>query len=111
MDNLTNLSVEWMRMPARNAASDSTDLVVYNPAALVHLGDGFHFNLGNQTLLRKPKHTYDLQFGAGDVLSPRTASILSCPISTPPIPGINGRSTAACISPAAAPWQTTRLGH
>jgi len=29
MDNLTNLSVEWMRMPARNAASDSADIVVY----------------------------------------------------------------------------------
>ena len=66
MDNLTNLSVEWMRMPARNAASDSADLVVYNPAALVRLSDGFHFNLGNQSLLRKPRHTYDLQLGAGE---------------------------------------------
>jgi long-chain fatty acid transport protein len=66
MDNLTNLSVEWMRMPARNAASDSTDIVVYNPAALVRLGEGFHLNLGNQSLLRKPSHTYDLQLGAGE---------------------------------------------
>ena len=48
MDNLTNLSVEWMRMPARNAASDSADIVVYNPAALVRLAEGFHLNLGNQ---------------------------------------------------------------
>jgi long-chain fatty acid transport protein len=64
MDNLTNLSVEWMRMPARNAASDSADIVVYNPAALVRLKEGFHFNLGNQSLLRKPRHTYDLQLGA-----------------------------------------------
>ncbi len=66
MDNLTNLSVEWMRMPARNAASDSTDIVVYNPAALVRLGEGFHFNLGNQSLLRKPSHTYDFGLGAGE---------------------------------------------
>jgi long-chain fatty acid transport protein len=66
MDNLTNLSVEWMRMPARNAASDSTDLVVYNPAALVRLSEGFHLNLGNQSLLRKPRHSYDLQLGAGE---------------------------------------------
>src|SRR5512136_2185629 len=50
-DNLTNLSVEWMRMPARNAASDDADIVVYNPAALVRLAEGFHFNLGNQSLL------------------------------------------------------------
>jgi long-chain fatty acid transport protein len=66
MDNLTNLSVEWMRMPARNAATDSADIVVYNPAALVRLGNGFHLNLGNQTLMRKPEHTYDLFLGAGE---------------------------------------------
>ena len=66
MDNLTNLSVEWMRMPARNAASDSADIVVYNPAALVRLDEGFHLNLGNQSLMRKPSHTYDLGFGAGE---------------------------------------------
>jgi long-chain fatty acid transport protein len=66
MDNLTNLSVEWMRMPARNAASDSTDIVVYNPAALVRLADGFHLNIGNQSLMRKPSHTYDFGFGAGE---------------------------------------------
>lgn len=66
MDNLTNLSVEWMRMPARNAAVDSADIVVYNPAALVRLGEGFHLNIGNQSLLRKPSHTYDLGLGAGE---------------------------------------------
>jgi long-chain fatty acid transport protein len=66
MDNLTNLSVEWMRMPARNAASDSGDIVVYNPAALVRLADGFHLNIGNQSLMRKPSHTYDFGFGGGE---------------------------------------------
>jgi len=66
MDNLTNLSVEWMRMPARNAATDSADIVVYNPAALVRLGEGFHLNIGNQSLLRKPSHTYDLGLGGGE---------------------------------------------
>jgi len=66
MDNLTNLSVEWMRMPARNAASDSADIVVYNPAALVRLSEGFHLNLGNQSLLRKPSHAYNLTYGAGE---------------------------------------------
>lgn len=66
MDNLTNLSVEWMRMPARNAASDSADIVVYNPAALVRLADGFHLNIGNQSLMRKPSHTYDFGLGAGE---------------------------------------------
>jgi len=66
MDNLTNLSVEWMRMPARNAASDSADIVIYNPAALVRLGEGFHLNIGNQSLLRKPSHSYDFGFGGGE---------------------------------------------
>jgi len=65
MDNLTNLSVQWMRMPARNAATDSADIVVYNPAALVRLGDGFHLNIGNQSLMRKPNHAYSLP-GIGD---------------------------------------------
>ncbi len=60
MDNLTNLSVEWMRMPARNAATDAADIVVYNPAGLVRLSDGFHLDIGNQSLMRKPRHTYDL---------------------------------------------------
>jgi len=66
MDNLTNLSVEWMRMPARNAASDSADIAVYNPAALVRLADGFHVNIGNQSLMRKPSHTYDFGLGGGE---------------------------------------------
>ncbi|MEN6311021.1 MAG: hypothetical protein ABFD80_05740 [Acidobacteriota bacterium] len=65
MDNLTNLSVQWMRMPARNAATDSADVVVYNPAAVVRLGDGFHLNIGNQSLMRKPNHAYALP-GLGD---------------------------------------------
>lgn len=60
MDNLTNLSVEWMRMPARNAATDAADIVVYNPAGLVRLADGFHLNIGNQSLMRKPRHAYAL---------------------------------------------------
>jgi len=60
MDNLTNLSVEWMRMPARNAATDAADIVVYNPAGLVRLCDGFHLDIGNQSLMRKPRHAYSL---------------------------------------------------
>jgi len=66
MDNLTNLSVEWMRMPARNAALDSADIVVYNPAGLVKLADGWHLNLGNQSLFRHPQHSFDLHFGKGE---------------------------------------------
>ncbi|MFA7115843.1 MAG: outer membrane protein transport protein [Bacteroidales bacterium] len=59
MDNLANMSSEWIRMNNRNAALDAADIVNYNPAGLVFLKPGFHFNLSNQTLIRQPKHTYN----------------------------------------------------
>jgi long-chain fatty acid transport protein len=65
-DNLINLSAEWVRTPARNAATDAGDIVVYNPAGLVKLNDGFHINIGNQSLFRKPSHTFDMGMGAGE---------------------------------------------
>lgn len=66
MDNLTNMSAEWMRTSNRNAALDATDIVVYNPAGLVKMSDGLHINLSNQTLIRQPQHTFDLGFGKGE---------------------------------------------
>lgn len=63
IDNLTNLSPEWIRVAARNAGTDGTDAVVYNPAGAVKLEDGFHIAIGNQSLFRKPSHEYDLGFG------------------------------------------------
>jgi len=65
IDNLTNMSAEWMRTSNRNAATDATDIVVYNPAATVLLSEGFHLNISNQSLFRKPQHTFDLGFGKG----------------------------------------------
>jgi long-chain fatty acid transport protein len=64
MDNLSNMSVKWIASPARYAATDEADIVNYNPAGVVRLSDGFHLNLSNQTLIRKPKHTFNL--GTGD---------------------------------------------
>lgn len=65
MDNLSNMSAEWMRSAARNAASDAADVVVYNPAAITKLTDGFHINFSNQSLFRKPSHSYDMGLGEG----------------------------------------------
>lgn len=65
-DNLANLSAEWVRTPARNAATDAGDAVVYNPAGLVKLEDGFRINIGNQSLFRKPTHTFDMGLGMGE---------------------------------------------
>jgi len=58
IDNLTNMSAEWVRLANRNAATDAADIVVYNPAGLVSLSNGFHLNVSNQTLFRKPEHTF-----------------------------------------------------
>jgi len=59
------MSAEWMRMGARNAATDAADIVVYNPAGLTKMDDGFHINLSNQSLFRHPSHSYDLGMGEG----------------------------------------------
>jgi long-chain fatty acid transport protein len=65
IDNLTNMSAEWIRMCNRNAATDTADIVIYNPAGLTRLTDGFHLNLSNQTLIREPEHSFDLGLGLG----------------------------------------------
>ena len=63
IDNLSNLSSEWIRTGARNAATNGTDIVAYNPAGLTKLESGLHINLSNQSLFRKPSHSYDFGFG------------------------------------------------
>lgn len=65
MDNLPNMSAEWMRTAARNASTDAADAVVYNPAGLTKLPNGFHINFSNQSLFRNPSHSYDLGIGQG----------------------------------------------
>jgi|WetSurMetagenome_2_1015567.scaffolds.fasta_scaffold06103_2 long-chain fatty acid transport protein len=58
MDNLSNMSAKWVCSNTRNAATDEADIVNYNPAGLVRLTDGFHINLSNQTMIRKPEHSF-----------------------------------------------------
>lgn len=65
VDNLSNLSAEWLRTGARNAATNATDIVAYNPAGLTKLESGLHINVSNQSLFRLPSHTYDLNLGEG----------------------------------------------
>lgn len=60
IDNLSNMSVEWIRTGNRNAATDAADIVVYNPGGITELEDGFQVNIGNQTLVRDPKHKYNV---------------------------------------------------
>jgi long-chain fatty acid transport protein len=61
-----NISTEWMRTGNRNAATDSTDIVIYNPAGLTKMSEGFYLNIGNQSLFRSPEHTFDLGLPASN---------------------------------------------
>lgn len=64
LDNLSNMSAKWVRTNVRNASLDGTDIVNYNPAGLARLNDGIYFSLSNQTLFRKPEHSFNI--GAGE---------------------------------------------
>ncbi|MBI9091823.1 MAG: outer membrane protein transport protein [Desulfobacterium sp.] len=66
IDNLSNMSVEWMRTGNRNAATDRADAVIYNPGGITELDDGIAVNLGNQSMRRRPSHSFDLGAGAGE---------------------------------------------
>lgn len=55
--NIKNMSAEWVRCGARNAAINGTDLVIYNPAALTHVKEGFSLDIGNQAYLSAPSQT------------------------------------------------------
>ncbi len=61
--NLGNMSADYIRTGNRNAATDAADIVIYNSGAITELPDGFQINMGNQTLIRKPEHSYNI--GAG----------------------------------------------
>jgi len=61
IDNLSNMSVEWMRTANRNAATDRADIVVYNPGGITELPDGVAINIGNQSMRREPKHSLSVK--------------------------------------------------
>ncbi|SCY58220.1 OmpP1/FadL family transporter [Desulfoluna spongiiphila] len=63
IDNLSNMSVEWMRTANRNAATDRADIVVYNPGGITELPDGVAINIGNQSMRREPEHSYNAGMG------------------------------------------------
>jgi long-chain fatty acid transport protein len=51
--NKSNRSTEFMRLMTRVAATDSADIVTYNPAGTTRLEDGAHLNLSAQYLIEK----------------------------------------------------------
>jgi long-chain fatty acid transport protein len=59
IDNLSNLSAEYIRTFNRNAATDSADAVVYNPAGVMEMENGAYGNLSIQYLAKDWENTID----------------------------------------------------
>ncbi|MGB8489638.1 MAG: hypothetical protein WCE64_01125, partial [Bacteroidales bacterium] len=75
----TNQSATWVRMPSRNASTE-TDAVYYNPAGLMSMKNGLHLSLNNQTVFqtRTVESTYPYLNSAtyeGTVFAPVFPSI------------------------------------
>lgn len=51
-DNKTNWSAEYVRTLNRNAATDSADIVLYNPAGVMKMDDGLYFNTSAHLLCK-----------------------------------------------------------
>jgi long-chain fatty acid transport protein len=59
IENKTNWSAEYIRTLNRNAATDSADIVMYNPAGVMKMGDGFYGNLSVQYILKDYTNNID----------------------------------------------------
>jgi long-chain fatty acid transport protein len=57
IENKHNYSAEYIRTLNRNAATDSADAVVYNPAGVVKMEDGFYVNLSGQYAFKDYSNT------------------------------------------------------
>ena len=65
IDNKTNWSAEYIRTLNRNAATDSADIVAYNPAGVMKMEDGLFGNLSIQFIDKK----YNNKVGGTDLES------------------------------------------
>jgi long-chain fatty acid transport protein len=52
-DNKTNWSVEYIRSLNRNAATDSADIVMYNPAGVMKMDDGLYGNVSAHYIAKR----------------------------------------------------------
>ena len=57
IDNKTNWSAEYIRTLNRNAATDSADIVAYNPAGVMKMEDGFFGSMSVQYIDKKYTNT------------------------------------------------------
>jgi len=58
IENKHNWSAEYIRTLNRNAATDSADAVVYNPAGVMKMEDGLYLNLTGQYVLKEYSNTF-----------------------------------------------------
>ena len=59
IDNKNTWSTEWIRTLNRNAATDSADIVMYNPAGVMKMGDGLYGNLSAMYVLKDYTNNID----------------------------------------------------
>jgi long-chain fatty acid transport protein len=59
IDNKHNFSAEYIRTLNRNAATDSADAVVYNPAGVARMEDGLYANLSLQYAFKDYSNTFN----------------------------------------------------
>ncbi len=57
IDNKHNFSAEYVRTLNRNAATDSADAVVYNPAGTARMAEGLYLNLSGQYAVKDYSNT------------------------------------------------------
>jgi len=71
IDNKTNFSAEYIRTLSRNAATDSADAVVYNPAGVMEMQNGTYINFPIQYIFKTYSNTV-----AGNVYATENPSIV-----------------------------------
>ncbi|MBN1626518.1 MAG: outer membrane protein transport protein [Deltaproteobacteria bacterium] len=57
INNKQNFSIEYDRTASRNAANNSADAAVYNPAGVMQLEDGFYLNAGGFYVMKDYSNT------------------------------------------------------
>ena len=58
IENKHNWSAEWVRTLNRNAATDSADAVVYNPAGVMKMDNGLYLNATGQYVFKDYSNTF-----------------------------------------------------
>jgi long-chain fatty acid transport protein len=76
LDYLSNQSALYVQTLNRNAATDSADIINFNPAGTAFLPQGLHLDLSNQTLFKFYRHDVEGGLsGPGSTFRPELATL------------------------------------